>query len=91
MFVKVEPPTEDGRRRGRPEPLNRFVDKRTRCPNRRLNTNAHRCMVRVAKVLVGQGERVEARQQVGTIEAMKMESAVRAPASGTNVEPGTSS
>jgi pyruvate carboxylase len=37
----------------------------------------------VATLCVGAGEEVEAGQQVGTIEAMKMESAVRAPVSGT--------
>jgi pyruvate carboxylase len=52
----------------------------------------------VAAVSVGEGEEVEAGQQVATIEAMKMESAVRAPfagavrrtaiPTGTNVEPG---
>ncbi len=30
-------------------------------------------MAEVTKVLVGQGERVEARQQVGTIEAINLE------------------
>jgi pyruvate carboxylase len=46
---------------------------------------------------VEEGEKIDAGQQIGTIEAMKMESAIRAPVdglverlavpSGTNVEP----
>ncbi len=52
----------------------------------------------VVTLSVGEGEEVEAGHEVGKIEAMKMESAIRAPASGTverlavssgtNVEPG---
>ncbi len=52
----------------------------------------------VATLSVGEGEEVEAGQQIATIEAMKMESAVQAPfggavrrtaiPTGTNVEPG---
>jgi pyruvate carboxylase len=49
-------------------------------------------------IAVEEGQSVEEGEQIGTIEAMKMESAIRAPAdgtierlavtSGTNVEPG---
>jgi pyruvate carboxylase len=55
-------------------------------------------MAGVVTLTVEVGERVEPGQQIGTIEAMKMESAISAPAtgtverlavpSGTNVEPG---
>jgi pyruvate carboxylase len=55
-------------------------------------------MTGVVTLAVEEGERVDAGQQIGTIEAMKMESAISAPAdgtverlavpSGTNVEPG---
>jgi pyruvate carboxylase len=55
-------------------------------------------MTGIVTVAVREGERVKAGQQIGTIEAMKMESAISAPAagivrrvavpSGTNVEPG---
>jgi pyruvate carboxylase len=52
----------------------------------------------VVTLAVEQGAKVEAGQQIGTVEAMKMESAIRAPSDGTvdrlavssgmNVEPG---
>ena len=55
-------------------------------------------MTGVVTLAVEEGERVGTGQQIGTIEAMKMESAIRAPAdgtitrvavtTGTNVEPG---
>jgi pyruvate carboxylase len=55
-------------------------------------------MTGVVTLAVGEGERVGAGQQIATVEAMKMESAIRAPTegtverlvvpSGTNVEPG---
>ncbi len=55
-------------------------------------------MTGVVTLMVGKGDHVSAGQQVATIEAMKMESAIRAPLdgaverlavpSGTNVEPG---
>ena len=55
-------------------------------------------MTGVVTLAVCEGERVAAGQQIATVEAMKMESAIRAPAdgtverlavpSGTNVEPG---
>jgi pyruvate carboxylase len=55
-------------------------------------------MTGVVTLTVKEGERIEAGRQVATIEAMKMESAIRAPRdgvverltvpSGTNVEPG---
>jgi pyruvate carboxylase len=55
-------------------------------------------MAGVVTLTVEVGERVEPGRQIGTIEAMKMESAISAPAtgtverlavpSGTNVEPG---
>ncbi len=64
------------------------------------NNDAHIAapMTGVVTLAVGEGERVGAGQQIATIEAMKMESAIRAPAdgavgrlavpSGTKVEPG---
>ena len=64
------------------------------------NNDAHVAapMTGVVTLAVGEGERVAAGQQIATVEAMKMESAIRAPAdgtverlavpSGTNVEPG---
>ncbi len=55
-------------------------------------------MTGVVTIAVEEGQSVEEGEQIGTIEAMKMESAIRAPAdgtierlavtSGTNVEPG---
>ncbi len=52
----------------------------------------------VVTITAGEGDEVSAGQQIGTIEAMKMESAISAPkggtveqvavTSGTNVEPG---
>ena len=55
-------------------------------------------MTGVVTLTVSEGENVDGGQEIGTIEAMKMESAIRAPAdgtverlavsSGTNVEPG---
>jgi len=55
-------------------------------------------MTGVVTLVAGEGERVSGGQQIGSIEAMKMESAIRAPAdgaierlavsSGTNVEAG---
>jgi len=55
-------------------------------------------MTGVVTLAVGEGDEVSAGQQIATIEAMKMESAIRAPLdgaverlvvpSGTNVEPG---
>jgi pyruvate carboxylase len=52
----------------------------------------------VVTLVVKEGAEIEAGQQIGTIEAMKMESAIRSPSggtverlavpSGTNVEPG---
>lgn len=55
-------------------------------------------MTGVVTLAIEEGERISAGQQIGTIEAMKMESAISAPAdgtverlavpSGTNVEPG---
>ena len=55
-------------------------------------------MTGVVTLVVGEGDSISAGQQVATIEAMKMESAIRAPLdgtveriavpSGTNVEPG---
>jgi pyruvate carboxylase len=64
------------------------------------NDDAHVAapMTGVVTLTVGEGERVGAGQQIATVEAMKMESAIRAPTegtverlavpSGTNVEPG---
>jgi pyruvate carboxylase len=54
-------------------------------------------MTGMVTLAVKDGDNVEAGQQIGTIEAMKMESAISAPCagvvekivpSGTNVEPG---
>jgi biotin carboxyl carrier protein len=55
-------------------------------------------MTGLVTLTVEAGEKVGAGQQIGAIEAMKMESAIRAPSdglveriavpSGTNVEPG---
>jgi biotin carboxyl carrier protein len=49
---------------------------------------------RVVRVLVAAGDRVEARQPVAVVEAMKMENELRAPKAGTvkdvSVEAGTS-
>jgi pyruvate carboxylase len=64
------------------------------------NNDAHVAapMTGVVTLAVGEGERVGAGQQIATVEAMKMESAIRTPTegtverlavpSGTNVEPG---
>jgi pyruvate carboxylase len=37
----------------------------------------------VVTLMVEEGAKVKAGQQIGTIEAMKMESAIRAPSNGT--------